>query len=86
MKFNILLSDNFKTRFKKLAKKYNSLKQEFSNLVTILEEHPETGTAIGKKCFKIRLAVSSKGKGKSGGLRIISYAIIEKSNISTRYL
>jgi hypothetical protein len=39
----------------------------------LLEIEPVQGTAVGNNCFKIRLAISSKGKGKSGGARIISY-------------
>ena len=34
---------------------------------------PDKGTPIGNECFKIRLAIASKGKGKSGGARIITY-------------
>ena len=30
------------------------------------------GTPIGKDCFKIRLAIKSKSKGKSGGARVIT--------------
>jgi hypothetical protein len=37
-----------------------------------LEEHPEPGTPLDKNCYKIRLAIASKGKGKSGGIRVIT--------------
>ena len=30
------------------------------------------GTPLGKNCFKIRVAISSKNRGKSGGGRIIT--------------
>ncbi len=30
------------------------------------------GSPIGKNCYKIRLAIKSKGKGKSGGKRVIT--------------
>ncbi|CAN5873801.1 hypothetical protein BH11BAC7_BH11BAC7_16560 [soil metagenome] len=32
----------------------------------MLGEYPQVGTSIGNNCYKIRLAISSKGKGKSG--------------------
>ena len=28
---------------------------------------------FGNHCYKIRLAITSKGKGKSGGARVITY-------------
>ena len=31
------------------------------------------GTPVGNETYKIRLAVKSKNKGKSGGLRVISH-------------
>jgi len=39
-------------------------------------QNPETGTFIGNNCYKIRLAIGSKGKGKSGGARVITYLYI----------
>ena len=33
------------------------------------------GTSLGNNTYKIRLAIKSKGRGKSGGARIISYVI-----------
>ena len=41
-----------------------------------LERNPRSGTPIGKNCFKIRLPIRSKGKGKSGGARVITHLII----------
>jgi hypothetical protein len=37
-----------------------------------LRTNPTKGTPIGHSCYKIRLAVESKGKGKSGGARVIT--------------
>ena len=42
-----------------------------------LSEDPQLGTALGKSCYKIRLAVRSKGGGKSGGLRVITYVVVQ---------
>jgi len=41
-----------------------------------LENNPRLGTAIGKNCYKIRLSIRSKGKGKSGGARVITHLIV----------
>ncbi len=40
------------------------------------------GTPLGHQCYKIRLAVKSKGKGKSGGLRVITWVIVELQSLS----
>lgn len=46
-----------------------------------LEQDPETGTPLGKKCYKIRIAISSKSKGRSGGARMITYVRIMKNKV-----
>ncbi len=70
----------FERQAKRLIKKYPSLKNELMQLIQVLKEHPEQGTFIGKSCFKIRLSISSKGKGKSGGARVIAnFILMEKT-------
>ena len=64
-----------------MVKKYHSLKEEYIELVKSLKENPEQGTHLGNNCFKIRLAISSKGKGKSGGARVITYLKISEETI-----
>ncbi len=41
-------------------------------LLDIIEVNPQQGVSLGNDCFKKRMAISSKGKGKSGGARVIS--------------
>jgi hypothetical protein len=53
------------------------LKEEYNSLIEGLEENPEKGTPMGNNCFKIRLAIASKGKGKSGGARVITHFYVE---------
>jgi hypothetical protein len=71
----------FEKQAKRLIKKYASLKNELLLLVQELKENPEQGTAIGKNCFKIRIAIASKGKGKSGGARIITNFVITNATV-----
>jgi len=35
--------------------------------------NPTLGTSLGNNTYKIRLKITSKGKGKSSGARVISY-------------
>lgn len=75
MNVEVKVTDVFKTAAKKLLKKYSSLKLELQNLEKQLIANPKMGTSIGNDCYKIRTAVKSKGKGKSGGIRIITHLI-----------
>ncbi|MBR08308.1 MAG: hypothetical protein CMP48_11620 [Rickettsiales bacterium] len=77
MSFEILTIPPFERQLKKLAKKYPSIKQDFATLLISLQENPEQGTLLGKGCYKVRMAISSKGKGKSGGSRMITHLVIE---------
>jgi hypothetical protein len=73
MSYKIELTDNFKKEAKKLIKKYASLRMEIAELGKELAENPTTGTPLGNDVYKIRLAIASKNKGKSGGARVISF-------------
>ena len=73
MNCEIIATPNFKKEVKPLVKKYSSLKGELEELLQQLVQNPITGTQIGSGAYKIRLAVKSKGKGKSGGMRVITY-------------
>ena len=77
MNVNVITTENFRREAKKLLKKYQSLKKELQELVNQLEKEPRLGTKIGEDTYKIRLAVKSKGKGKSGGMRVITYVDVE---------
>ena len=69
---------NFARELKQLKKKYPSVVQDVGALVTDLLTHPTQGTPLGGNCYKIRLAIRSKGQGKSGGARVITcVALIE---------
>lgn len=81
MNFSVIPSDKFKREAKRLIKKFPSLKQELASLSTLLENEPETGTPLGNETYKIRLAIKSKGKGKSGGARVITYIVTENNEI-----
>lgn len=81
MSYDILSIPPFDKQLKRLARKYPSLKSDFSALLDSLQTEPEQGTAIGKSCYKIRLAVKSKGRGKSGGSRVITNIVIAETTV-----
>jgi hypothetical protein len=71
MSFEVRTISVFEKEFKKLSKKYPSLKSDLFRLVKQLEDNPFIGTSLGKDFYKVRVSILSKGKGKSGGARII---------------
>jgi len=72
---------DFEKEAERLMKKYRSLFGELRTLRDELCQNPTMGTPIGRSCYKIRLAVKSKGKGKSGGARVITYYYISGDTV-----
>lgn len=81
MNYNIIAVPTFKKELKKLAKKYRSLKTDLVALFDTLETNPTQGIALGNNCYKIRITITSKGKGKSGGARVITNFIIAENTV-----
>lgn len=81
MSYNILTIPPFDRQLKHLAKKYPSLKSEFKKLLESLQKDQKQGTPLSKNCFKIRIAIASKGKGKSGGARVITHVQVINNTI-----
>jgi len=50
-------------------------------LTSLLQANPTAGTSLGNNTFKIRIAIKSKGTGKSGGARAITYVVTENKEI-----
>lgn len=75
MSFEVRTIAHFDKRFKKLSKKYKSLKKDFIDFTEQLKENPRAGADLVNGIRKVRMAISDKGKGKSGGARIITYTV-----------
>ena len=72
MSFEIKTTDIFERQAKKLAKHYVSFKEDYSRLLEELRQNPMAGVDLGGGIRKVRMAIASKGKGKSGGARVIT--------------
>lgn len=81
MSFNIIPTPPFEKELKQLAKKYPSIKKDMADVVSRLLKEPKLGTPLGNDCYKIRMAITSKRKGKSGGARVITFVQVIKTNI-----
>lgn len=89
MNYNIVTYKEFDKEFKRLNKKYHSLKSDLASLVKDLEQNPNLGTDLGGGLHKIRMSITSKGKGKSHGARVITHTAIisvEKGIITLLYI
>lgn len=73
MSNKIVVRQNFQKQAERLAKRYKSFPNDLQKLVDELKENATLGTSLGGNVYKIRLAITSKNKGKSGGARVISY-------------
>ena len=81
MKFEVLTTKPFERKLKQLAKKYQSIADDLENLEKELTQNPNLGIPLGKNCYKIRMVITSKAQGKSGGARIITYIRIMKKTV-----
>ena len=87
MSYQIEALPNFERELKRLSKKHPSLKQDLAALIAELTKNPTAGTALGQNCYKIRLGITSKQQGKSGGARVITcvVAVAEKLTLLSIY-
>ena len=81
MSYSVETTSNFEKEAKRLIKKFKSLKVEIADLIEELEYAPFKGKHLGEGVYKIRLAIKSKGKGKSGGARVMTKVKIVKQKV-----
>lgn len=88
MMVNFIISLNLSGEPKLWAKKYKSFRQDYDDFLDSLEEAPFQGTSLGGGVYKTRMQIVSKGKGKSGGARVLTYNLkkIEPDRISITFL
>ena len=82
MSYKVFSIPPFDTQLKRLAKKYPSLKNDYANLLSALQQDPAQSVPLGKNCYKIRMKITSKKTGKSGGARVITYVKIHFRRIT----
>lgn len=73
MNYKIVSTLYFDKELKKLAKKYPSIKEDAAKLAKELKENPVKGINLGNNCYKVRMSIKSKGRGKSAGGRVITH-------------
>ena len=83
---NVYRTSIFDNDYKRFVKKFDSLVNEIRQLEIDLTAKPDMGIPLGSNLYKIRLACKSKGKGKSGAFRIITYLVDERIDGTDVYL
>jgi mRNA-degrading endonuclease RelE of RelBE toxin-antitoxin system len=78
---DVVYTPDFERQLKRLANKYPSIYKDLDGLIDELETNPVTGNPLGKNLFKIRMTLSDKNKGKSGGARVITYVLIKNEKV-----
>lgn len=86
MNVSITTLDEFERQARRLSKKYKSLKDDLTNLQKELLENPFQGDDLGGGVRKIRMAISSKGKGKSGGARVLTLNMLVSGDANVTLL
>ena len=79
MKVTFDYLDEFERGAKALRKKYASFESDYDTFLNELEANPFSGESLGRHTYKNRMAIASKGKGKSGGARVITYNLQQQS-------
>lgn len=86
MNYNIFSTYSFDKETKRLAKKYKSLKKDIEQFIKELRANPQLGTDLGSGLRKVRMRISDKNKGKSGGARIITFTVLVDIDSSSLHL
>jgi mRNA-degrading endonuclease RelE of RelBE toxin-antitoxin system len=81
MAIEVKYTPDFERQLKRLANKHSSIYKDLGVLIDELELNPQTGKPLGKNLYKIRMALSDKGKGKSGGARVITYVLLKNESV-----
>ena len=86
MSFKVIPTPTFAKSLKALAKRHRSLKEDVKDFVAELERNPLQGVELTAGIRKIRMAIKSKGAGKSGGARVITYNVLVTEEEGEVYL
>lgn len=86
MNFSVYTTAEFERQAKAIQKRHKSLKSDLKDLVLSLGDNPFQGVELCPGIRKIRMAITAKGRGKSGGARVITYTVVTAETEGTVYL
>ena len=89
MKYKVEILATFKKEFKRLGKRYPSLLEDVKTLRNEIIDNPQLGIDLGDNLRKIRMKITSTGRGKSGGARVRTFTVvvsIDETEINLLYI
>ena len=89
MKYKLKIQKTFEKEAKRLGKRYPSLIEDIKHLGKEILGNPHLGIDLGGGLRKIRMAITSKGRGKSGGERVITFSVVvavEETDINLLFI
>lgn len=86
MSFEVVTTAEFESQAKAIQKRHRSFKNDLRDFVLSISENPFQGVDLGSGIRKIRMTITSKGRGKSGGARVITYTVITAETEGRVYL
>lgn len=81
MSYDVSSIPLFDKQTKRLGKKYPSIKKDLAKLIGKMADDPCQGKPLGNNFYKIRMAITSKGKGKSGGARVVTFVKVARNTV-----
>ena len=82
----VRISEDFKVAYKRLKKRHRSLEADFERLLFSLQENPCQGVELTGGVRKIRMSITSKRRGRSGGARVIIRAKVVEDELQLLYI
>ena len=82
----VRMSADFKASYKQLKKRHKSLEADFEKLLVSLLQNPMQGVELIGGARKVRLAITSKSRGKSGGARVIIRTRVISDELQLLYI
>jgi mRNA-degrading endonuclease RelE of RelBE toxin-antitoxin system len=80
--YKVIPTQGFIEEANALKRKYPNIKQDFLDLAEMLKRDPISGNvSLGKNCYKVRMPISDKGRGQSGGARLIINVVVKEHNV-----
>lgn len=76
MNFKIQTTSYFDAEAKRFGKRYRSFVDDLKSFRDSITEDPFQGTEIMPGIRKVRMSIETKGRGKSGGARVITFTYL----------
>ena len=82
----VRISEDFRIAYKRLKKRHRSLEADFERLLLSLQDNPSQGVELADGVRNIRMSITSKRRGRSGGARVIIRAKVVEDELQLLYI